>query len=153
VDAGHGEGIIPQKATEDGSNDVESDGASSLSSSDFENEDNLQENHHTHYTDDQPTSKLGKLKQKFTLKGASQRMLRKTVAKNTWIYVSDMQCEAWFHRLLEVSLIAPGSTSDNLFVGIKTTGTFQHTSCKRHRLNTTRPMLIRGHSQSLVAAK
>lgn len=82
--------------------------ASSISSSDLEDDDNLQENHQTHYTDDQPTSKLGKIKERFTLKGASQRMLRKTVAKNTWIYVSDMQY--------------------NLFVGMKTTGTFQHSS-------------------------
>jgi len=113
VDAGHGEGIIPKEAAKNDSHSNEPDGmtsdsSSSLSSSDLENEENLQENQQTHYTDDQPTSKIGKLKQKFTLKGASQRMLRKTVAKNTWIYVSDMQY--------------------NLFVGIKSTGTFQHSS-------------------------
>lgn len=96
-DAGHGQGIVPKEAAPgDEEQDEESEGmssASSISSSDLEDDDNLQENHQTHYTDDQPTSKLGKIKQKFTLKGASQRMLRKTVAKNTWIYVSDMQCE------------------------------------------------------------
>lgn len=112
MDAGHGKGIIPDEAAKVGINEdkrdgMTSDGASSLSSSALEDEDNLQENHHTHYTDDQPTSKLGKFKQKFTLKGASQRMLRKTVAKNTWIYISDMQCESQLWRRLEVLLIAP----------------------------------------------
>ncbi|CAE6416722.1 unnamed protein product [Rhizoctonia solani] len=44
----------------------------------------------------------------FTSKGIMERLLRKTVKKNTWIYVCDMK--------------------RNLFIGIKETGAFQHSS-------------------------
>ncbi|KAK7468805.1 hypothetical protein VKT23_003306 [Stygiomarasmius scandens] len=44
----------------------------------------------------------------FTVKGLLDRMLRKTVRRNTWIYVTDKNY--------------------NLFIGIKDTGTFQHSS-------------------------
>ncbi|KAG8754118.1 hypothetical protein FRC14_005371 [Serendipita sp. 396] len=47
-------------------------------------------------------------KDRFTTKGLTQRVLRKTVQKNTWIYVSDKNY--------------------NVFVGIKETGYFQHSS-------------------------
>ncbi|THV07694.1 hypothetical protein K435DRAFT_265613 [Dendrothele bispora CBS 962.96] len=44
----------------------------------------------------------------FTPKGILNRMLRKTVRRNTWIYVTDKNY--------------------NLFIGIKDTGAFQHSS-------------------------
>ncbi|KAJ7492706.1 hypothetical protein FB451DRAFT_1389061 [Mycena latifolia] len=64
----------------------------------------------THYTG----SQRGKyrwtreLRKRFTLHGIVDRLLRKTVKRNTWIYVSDKNF--------------------NMFVGIKQTGTFQHSS-------------------------
>ncbi|CAK5264561.1 unnamed protein product [Mycena citricolor] len=47
-------------------------------------------------------------RKRFTLRGVVDRLLRKTVRKNTWIYVSDKHF--------------------NIFIGIKKTGTFQHSS-------------------------
>ncbi|KAF4573001.1 hypothetical protein EYR36_007511 [Pleurotus pulmonarius] len=44
----------------------------------------------------------------FTIRGAVNRLLRKTVRRNTWIYVSDKNF--------------------NIFIGIKETGGFQHSS-------------------------
>lgn len=44
----------------------------------------------------------------FTIKGITNRLLRKTVRRNTWIFVSDKHF--------------------NIFIGIKDTGTFQHSS-------------------------
>jgi len=44
----------------------------------------------------------------FTLKGLLDRLLRKTIKRNTWIYVSDKNF--------------------NIFIGIKDPGTFQHSS-------------------------
>lgn len=43
-----------------------------------------------------------------TLRGLMEKLLRKTVAKNTWMYISDMDF--------------------NIFIGIKETGYFQHSS-------------------------
>lgn len=43
-----------------------------------------------------------------TLRGIMDRLLRKTIKRNTWIYVSDKNF--------------------NIFIGIKTTGSFQHSS-------------------------
>jgi len=48
------------------------------------------------------------LRSRMTPKGMMDRLLRKTVRKNTWIYVADK--------------------SFNVFIGIKETGTFQHSS-------------------------
>ncbi|KAF7339540.1 hypothetical protein MSAN_02168500 [Mycena sanguinolenta] len=47
-------------------------------------------------------------RKRFTLRGIVDRLLRKTVKRNTWIYVSDKNF--------------------NIFIGIKVTGTFQHSS-------------------------
>jgi len=64
----------------------------------------------THYT----SAQRGKykwsreLRKRFTLHGIVDRLLRKTVKRNTWIYVSDKNF--------------------NIFVGIKSTGSFQHSS-------------------------
>jgi len=44
----------------------------------------------------------------FTLRGIMDRLLRKTIRRNTWIYVSDKNF--------------------NIFIGIKSTGSFQHSS-------------------------
>jgi len=48
------------------------------------------------------------IRSRFTPRGIVDRMLRKTVRRNTWIYVSDKNF--------------------NIFIGIKETGSFQHSS-------------------------
>ncbi|KAK7064299.1 hypothetical protein R3P38DRAFT_2823606 [Favolaschia claudopus] len=47
-------------------------------------------------------------RKRFTLRGVVDRLLRKTVKRNTWVYVSDKNF--------------------NMFIGIKVTGNFQHSS-------------------------
>ncbi|KAG8699931.1 hypothetical protein FRC08_005027 [Ceratobasidium sp. 394] len=65
-----------------------------------------------HYTETAVKPGDGKImrafRNHFTSQGVMERLLRKTVKKNTWIYVCDMK--------------------RNLFVGIKDTGSFQHSS-------------------------
>ncbi len=58
-------------------------------------------------------------------------MLRKTVSKNTWIYVSDMQCG--YRGISSHATVLMIISLDNFFVGMKTTGTFQHSSCQGRR--------------------
>ncbi|KAF7347907.1 hypothetical protein MVEN_01548600 [Mycena venus] len=63
----------------------------------------------THYAGPRGKYRLTReFRKRFTLRGIVDRMLRKTVKRNTWIYVSDKNF--------------------NIFVGIKVTGTFQHSS-------------------------
>jgi hypothetical protein len=70
----------------------------------------VQENQATHYTDDvKGKNKWVKFyRRHFTLKGMTNRIMRKTVRRNTWIYVTDRNF--------------------NIFIGIKETGFFQHSS-------------------------
>ncbi|KEP53330.1 putative IQ calmodulin-binding motif protein [Rhizoctonia solani 123E] len=74
--------------------------------------DSLLNSGEAHYLDTVAKPGDSKLKQTmrshFTSKGIMERLLRKTVKKNTWIYVCDMK--------------------RNLFIGIKETGAFQHSS-------------------------
>nr|GAT44123.1 predicted protein [Mycena chlorophos] len=63
----------------------------------------------THYAGPRGKTKLTReFRKRFTLRGVVDRLLRKTVRKNTWIYCSDKHF--------------------NIFIGIKHTGTFQHSS-------------------------
>lgn len=72
----------------------------------------LDENESTHYVglDQKPEGWLERQRKRLTPGGVRRELLRKTVRRNTWIYVSDMKL--------------------NLFVGIKQSGAFQHSSCK-----------------------
>ncbi|WVR03884.1 hypothetical protein IAU60_000883 [Kwoniella sp. DSM 27419] len=92
------------------SREEESDGASSSSVS-YSASSDLDDNEDTHYAGlDQPDDRgwSARKKERLTPGGIRKELLRKTVRRNTWIYVSDMKL--------------------NLFVGIKTSGTFQHSS-------------------------
>lgn len=60
----------------------------------------------------------------FTSKGIMERLLRKTVKKNTWIYVCGKNMV--LHRL-QLNLNGV-DMKRNLFIGIKETGAFQHSS-------------------------
>ncbi|OWZ32685.1 IQ domain-containing calmodulin-binding protein [Cryptococcus neoformans var. grubii Br795] len=70
----------------------------------------LDENESTHYVglDQKPEGWLERQRKRLTPGGVRRELLRKTVRRNTWIYVSDMKL--------------------NLFVGIKQSGAFQHSS-------------------------
>ncbi|XAO23003.1 hypothetical protein I312_101780 [Cryptococcus bacillisporus CA1280] len=84
---------------------------SSLSSDSYSAQSSeLDENESTHYVglDQKPEGWLERQKKRLTPGGVRRELLRKTVRRNTWIYVSDMKL--------------------NLFVGIKHSGTFQHSS-------------------------
>ncbi|KIR97495.1 IQ domain-containing calmodulin-binding protein [Cryptococcus deuterogattii 2001/935-1] len=84
---------------------------SSLSSDSYSPQSSdLDENESTHYVglDQKPEGWLERKKKRLTPGGVRRELLRKTVRRNTWIYVSDMEL--------------------NLFVGIKHSGTFQHSS-------------------------
>lgn len=86
---------------------------SSLSSDSYSPQSSeLDENESTHYVglDQKPEGWLERQKKRLTPGGVRRELLRKTVRRNTWIYVSDMKL--------------------NLFVGIKHSGTFQHSSCE-----------------------
>ncbi|KAG8928800.1 hypothetical protein FRC02_006442 [Tulasnella sp. 418] len=109
-DAGDGKGIVPTDGNEDDKYDTtlhrrRSFDESSLSSSD------LEEEQAKHYAGD-PEPDVGPIRRlwrnNFTMKGMTDRILRKTVQKNTWIYVCDLD----YH----------------MYIGIKQTGTFQHSS-------------------------
>ncbi|KAL0951312.1 hypothetical protein HGRIS_008018 [Hohenbuehelia grisea] len=104
-DAGNGQGIIP----EDLSLKVEKISAGTRSSS-ISSQSELQENMATHYvgTVEGKYRWSRTLKKYLTIHGIMNRLLRKTVQRNTWIYVTDKNF--------------------NLFVGIKVTGEFQHSS-------------------------
>ncbi|ODN76749.1 hypothetical protein L202_05364 [Cryptococcus amylolentus CBS 6039] len=71
----------------------------------------LDENEDTHYIGlDKANSGswLSRHRKKMTPGGVRKELLRKTVRRNTWIYVSDMKM--------------------NMFIGMKKSGTFQHSS-------------------------
>ncbi|WWC60223.1 uncharacterized protein I303_102789 [Kwoniella dejecticola CBS 10117] len=83
----------------------------SLSSDSYSAESDLDDNEDTHYVGlDKEEEKgwLERKKKRLTPGGMRKELLRKTVRRNTWIYVSDMKL--------------------NLFIGIKKSGTFQHSS-------------------------
>ncbi|WVF67126.1 hypothetical protein IAT40_001871 [Kwoniella sp. CBS 6097] len=88
---------------------TDNDSGSSVS---YSAESDLDDNEDTHYVglDKEAEEKgwLARRTKKYTPGGMRKELLRKTVRRNTWIYVSDMNL--------------------NLFVGIKKSGTFQHSS-------------------------
>ncbi|KAF9787240.1 hypothetical protein BJ322DRAFT_710730 [Thelephora terrestris] len=111
-DAGHGRGIVREEhpdrpdlrpRTSFGS----SGSPSSVSVTSDESEDSL-ETAVEHYTSDPQSSNWIQraVKRNFTLKGLMNKLLKRTVKRNTWIYVSDQNF--------------------NLFVGIKDPGSDPH---------------------------
>ncbi|WWD05811.1 hypothetical protein V865_003894 [Kwoniella europaea PYCC6329] len=84
----------------------------SISSDSYSAESDLDDNEDTHYIgldkDDEEKGWLERKKKRLTPGGMRKELLRKTVRRNTWIYVCDMKL--------------------NLFVGIKQSGNFQHSS-------------------------
>ncbi|KAI3615067.1 iq calmodulin-binding motif protein [Moniliophthora roreri] len=102
-DSGDGSGIVPEDLPERPIKERDSFESSVSSSS-------LDSNAATHYVD-QPKGKYAwsrTLRKYFTPRGILNRLLRKTVRRNTWIWVTPLE--------------------DNLFVGIKDTGKFQHST-------------------------
>jgi hypothetical protein len=85
--AGKAKGKGPRRVNTDGSMDSE-----------------LQKNEATHYSGNELEAK-GKhswtryLWRHLTLRGVMEKLLRKTVARNTWMYISDMDCEFLEHFL------------------------------------------------------
>ncbi|PPQ62769.1 hypothetical protein CVT24_000463 [Panaeolus cyanescens] len=89
-DAGEGQGIVPENMTATRRPRFPARRASSSSL-----ESQLQANAATHYAGG--SVKPGhRWRGKFTLRGAFEKLLRKTVQRNTWIYVSH------FHKFIEV---------------------------------------------------
>nr|XP_019012150.1 IQ domain-containing calmodulin-binding protein [Kwoniella pini CBS 10737]OCF50931.1 IQ domain-containing calmodulin-binding protein [Kwoniella pini CBS 10737] len=131
-DSGNGNGIIPENNISDDEKGQDSNtknsyaststtpwkqrssgtsSTDSLSSDNYSAESDLDDNEDTHYIGldkEQEKGWLVRNKQKLTPGGMRKELLRKTVRRNTWIYVSDMKL--------------------NLFIGIKKSGTFQHSS-------------------------
>ncbi|TIB42934.1 hypothetical protein E3P86_00149 [Wallemia ichthyophaga] len=134
-DSGDGAGIIPlqegfeggqceqyQQHAQDNRSSISEDSSvwtsfDSPSSSDDDDEIAQRERddayEHAHDMIDLDDKKDDKTHHKYTARGIMDRLLRKTVGKNTWIYVSEDES---------------GNLPDNMFVGIKSTGTFQHSS-------------------------
>ncbi|KAF9040530.1 hypothetical protein BJ165DRAFT_1350613, partial [Panaeolus papilionaceus] len=83
-DAGEGQGIIPEKMTATQRPQFSDVRRSSANSS---VESQLQDNAATHYAGGS-TTKKHRWRGRFTLRHAIERLLRKTVQRNTWIYVS-----------------------------------------------------------------
>ncbi|KAG9051553.1 hypothetical protein FS837_004063 [Tulasnella sp. UAMH 9824] len=112
-DAGEGKGIIPTTGEEDDRHDPNARRRSSFdtsTSSLVSSSSSISSRAKHHYSGkDADKGKLRQFFEKhFTVKGVTEKMLRKTLRKNTWIYVCDVDY--------------------NMFVGIKQTGTFQHSS-------------------------
>ncbi|CAE7213769.1 unnamed protein product [Rhizoctonia solani] len=112
-DAGGGRGIIPMTAEEmRGAEIQEAPAKHGRIGFRSNSSDSLLNSGEAHYVDTVTKPGDSKLKQTmrshFTSTGIMERLLRKTVKKNTWIYVCDMK--------------------RNLFIGIKETGAFQHSS-------------------------
>ncbi|KAF7306850.1 hypothetical protein MIND_00477200 [Mycena indigotica] len=100
-DSGNGQGIVPDTGSIRGALFR----GESLGSTDSA----AREAAATHYAGARGRYKLTReFRKRFTLHGIVNRLLRKTVKKNVWIYTSDKHF--------------------NIFVGIKQTGTFQHSS-------------------------
>ncbi|WWD16577.1 hypothetical protein CI109_101005 [Kwoniella shandongensis] len=133
-DSGDGSGIVPDDSTTEpqpelakkpsevryGVKDETSDreegesssdsSTKSISSASYSAGSDLDDNEDTHYAglDKEDDGWWEKRKKRLTPGGIRKELLRKTVRRNTWIYVSDMNL--------------------NLFVGIKQSGSFQHSS-------------------------
>ncbi|GFZ42631.1 hypothetical protein JCM24511_00348 [Saitozyma sp. JCM 24511] len=126
-DSGNGGGIVPDEssifnpASDDDENEAGrssrsrsgsvSSGSLSPASDSYSASSELQDNEATHYADFDARKEKGWVQrhvQGVTPSGVRKQILRKTVRRNTWIYVVDMQL--------------------NMFVGIKHTGVFQHSS-------------------------
>jgi hypothetical protein len=106
VDAGPDVGIVPK---DDADEDEEEEVAQSSSDASSALSDQAQHYAgHDHSRDPAPVGKFKDFLETLTVKGATDRVLRKTIGNNTWIYVSD--------------------THGHVFVGIKKTGSFQHSS-------------------------
>lgn len=143
-DAGDGSGIVPQDGSEVEDTPRRRDSFNSVSpESSITSE---QDNAATHYVgSNEGKTRLSRLlRRHFTLNGLLDRLLRKTVRRNTWIYVSDKHCLWLFYVEACASALNICHTA-NLFVGIKgkstisklepcttlhfeVTGTFQHSS-------------------------
>jgi hypothetical protein len=99
-DAGGGAGIVPEdvptgRKTEDVPPPRDSfDSVPSVSADSSLSPEQLEENPVTHYmSDSKGKTRLTKfIKRHFTVHGMMDRLLRKTVRRNTWIYVSDKNC-------------------------------------------------------------
>ncbi|KAG8931068.1 hypothetical protein FRC01_001885 [Tulasnella sp. 417] len=118
-DAGEGKGIIPTTGEEDDRHDPNARRRNSFDStsvSSIVSSSSISSRAKHHYSGkDADKSKLRQFFEKhFTVKGVTEKMLRKTLRKNTWIYI-------------QVAYIM-SRMADNMFVGIKQTGTFQHSS-------------------------
>lgn len=103
TDAGDGKGVVPYDS-------IPEDEQSVARRTSFES-DGRKQAVATHYASAQQKSsnKFTKtLREHFTAGGINERLLRKTTKKNTWIYVADKNL--------------------NLYLGLKDTGTFQHSS-------------------------
>jgi hypothetical protein len=88
-DSTNGGGIIPQDIPERPSTRHRQSFASSTSSSSSSSSSSDAEAAAMHYTGNQRENRLVQwYKRHFTLRGVSDRLLRKTVKRNTWIYVS-----------------------------------------------------------------
>ncbi|KAL5635984.1 hypothetical protein ACGC1H_004704 [Rhizoctonia solani] len=111
-DAGNGRGIIPMTPEEMRGAEIRETPAKHGRIGFHSNSSDSLNSGEAHYLDTIGQPGDSKLKQTmrshFTSKGIMERLLRKTVKKNTWIYVCDMK--------------------RNLFIGIKETGAFQHSS-------------------------
>ncbi|EAU93144.2 hypothetical protein CC1G_10512 [Coprinopsis cinerea okayama7 len=108
-DAGDGSGIIPEH--HDVPTGVEPASGSLALANENDTDQRNRDAADTHYTSGKTKAKHSWswcLWSRFTLKGTVERLLRKTVERNTWMYVSDRNF--------------------NIFVGIKETGNFQHSS-------------------------
>ncbi|KAK1229667.1 hypothetical protein PQX77_007229 [Marasmius sp. AFHP31] len=107
-DSGDGSGIVPEDSSEQPRTPPEPRGSfesvSSVSSS------SVDSNAAMHYVDESKGKHAWTraFRRYFTVRGMLNRLLRKTVRRNTWIWVTDRNY--------------------NLFIGIKDTGSFQHSS-------------------------
>ncbi|KAJ8083943.1 hypothetical protein PM082_002710 [Marasmius tenuissimus] len=107
-DSGDGSGIVPEDSSERSRTPPEPRGSfesvSSASSS------SVDSNAAMHYVDESKGKNAWSrtFRRYFTVRGMLNRLLRKTVRRNTWIWVTDRNY--------------------NLFIGIKDTGSFQHSS-------------------------
>ncbi|KAF4622929.1 hypothetical protein D9613_001720 [Agrocybe pediades] len=125
-DAGDGQGIVPETMPmPSGHGKLQSlrqaTGLQPVDSKD-------QENAATHYAGHSQQgghSWSRSIRRSFTMRGVMDRLLRKTVKRNTWIYVADKNCMSLYDVLRS---IANKREKVNIFIGIKETGSFQHSS-------------------------
>ncbi|SJL05481.1 uncharacterized protein ARMOST_08849 [Armillaria ostoyae] len=122
-DSGNGQGIIPeeipQRPARHGSF------ASSMSSSSISSEESDEVNHYI--GNEKGKSKVTRMFHRyFTIKGITNRLLRKTVRRNTWIFVSDKHFNIFIG--IKGCLGLATNCHQNLVLCIIDTGTFQHSS-------------------------